>query len=87
MYTPLQWQKKDGKRTDYRYDFLARLVDTAYPDGSHERLFRDGAGNRIKHVLPEQYKEAEDDGEGWTYTYDEGNRLRARRGGGKHLCL
>ena len=40
-----------------------------------ERFFYDGAGNRTKHVLPEQYDEKTDNGEGRTYTYDEAGRL------------
>ena len=41
-----------------------------YPDGGTERFIRDGAGNRIKHILPEQYDPATDDGAGYGYTYD-----------------
>lgn len=40
-----------------------------YPDGGTERFIRDGAGNRIKHILPEQYDPATDDGAGYGYTY------------------
>lgn len=50
-------------------------LEIHHPDGGVERFFYDAAGNRIKHVLPEQYDETADDGEGWVYAYDEGNRL------------
>ena len=46
-----------------------------YPDGGTERFIRDGAGNRIKHILPEQYDPATDDGAGYGYTYDAEDRL------------
>ena len=75
MYTPKQWKEKNGKRTDYRYDFLERLTDTAHPDGSHERLLRDGEGNILKKVHPNAYDAAAKDGEGVTYDYDGENRL------------
>ena len=75
MYRPMQWKRKDGKRTDYRYDFLERLVDTAYPDGSHERLWRDGEGNILKEVHPNAYDDRTKDGEGVCYDYDGENRL------------
>ena len=75
MYTPIQWEKRDGKRTDYKYDFLERLVDTAHPDGSHEKLFRDGEGNILKRVHPNAYDEKTKDGEGTRYDYDGENRL------------
>lgn len=75
LYTPKQWEKKDGKRTDYRYDFLARPVDTVYPDGSHQKLFRDGEGNILKEVHPNSYDSISGDGEGTRYDYDMENRL------------
>ncbi|MBD5471572.1 MAG: RHS repeat protein [Lachnospiraceae bacterium] len=75
MYTPIQWEKRDGKRTDYQYDFLEHLVDTAYSDGSHEKLFRDGEGNILKKVHPNAYDEKTKDGEGTCYDYDGENRL------------
>lgn len=55
LYTPIQWKEQSGKRTEYRYDFLERLIDTAYPDGSHERKYRDGEGNVLKEVHPNAY--------------------------------
>ncbi|MDE5907728.1 MAG: hypothetical protein K2H52_03125 [Lachnospiraceae bacterium] len=75
MYSPRQWAEKSGKRTDYRYDFLERIIDTAYPDGSHEKLFRDGEGNILKKVHPNAYDEKTKDGEGTYYDYDGENRL------------
>lgn len=75
MYSPRQWEEKSGKRTDYRYDFLERLTDTAYPDGSHEKLFRDGEGNILKRVHPNAYDGKTKDGEGTSYDYDGENRL------------
>ncbi len=75
MYTPMQWKGIDGKRTDYKYDFLERIIDTAYPDGSHERLLRDGEGNILKKVHPNAYEERTKDGEGTCYDYDGENRL------------
>ncbi|MEY8268875.1 RHS repeat-associated core domain-containing protein [Lachnospiraceae bacterium 64-25] len=75
MYSPRQWAEKSGKRTDYRYDFLERLTDTAYPDGSHEKLFRDGEGNILKKVHPNAYDGKTKDGEGTSYDYDGENRL------------
>lgn len=40
-----------------------------------ERFFRDGNGNCTKHVLPEDYDAAIDDGPGYSYRYDEADRL------------
>jgi len=79
MYTPRQWKEQDGKRTDYKYDFLERLVDTTYPDGSHEKLFRDGEGNILKKVHQNAYDDRTKDGDGTCYDYDgENHVLRIR---------
>ena len=75
LYTPIQWKEQSGKRTEYRYDFLERLIDTAYPDGSHERKYRDGEGNVLKEVHPNAYDGKTQDGEGTTYDYDGENRV------------
>ena len=75
LYTPIQWKEQSGKRTEYRYDFLERLIDTAYPDGSHERKYRDGEGNVLKEVHPNAYDNKTQDGEGTTYDYDGENRV------------
>ncbi|MBR3603071.1 MAG: hypothetical protein IKL49_12230, partial [Lachnospiraceae bacterium] len=57
------------------YDGDHRLLKIYHPDGGIERFFYDAAGNRIGHILTEQYAEAQEEGAGWHYTYDEGNRL------------
>ncbi|MCH5262821.1 MAG: AHH domain-containing protein, partial [Lachnospiraceae bacterium] len=75
LYTPIQWKEQSGKRTEYRYDFLERLIDTAYPDGSHERKYRDGEGNVLKEVHPNAYDNKTQDGEGTAYDYDGENRM------------
>ncbi len=74
-YTPIQWQNKDGRRIEYKYDFLERLIDTVHPDGSHERLYRDGEGNIIKEVHPNAYDDKTGDGAGTVRDYDGENRL------------
>ena len=50
-----------GEGTHYRYNRDHQLLAIHYPDGGTERFIRDGAGNRIKHILPEQYDPATDD--------------------------
>ncbi len=74
-YSPKQWKEKKGKRTEYRYDFLERLMDTEYADGSHEKLVRDGEGNILKEVHPNAYDPVTKDGAGTVYEYDGDNRL------------
>ena len=64
-----------GEGTHYRYNRDHQLLAIHYPDGGTERFIRDGAGNRIKHILPEQYDPATDDGAGYGYTYDAEDRL------------
>lgn len=64
-----------GEGTHYRYNRDHQLLVIHYPDGGTERFIRDGAGNRIKHILPEQYDPATDDGAGYGYTYDAEDRL------------
>ncbi len=76
-YSPRQWKDRSMGHTAYQYDFLNNLTDTIYPDGSHEKLFRDGMGNITKKVHPNAYDEKEKDGEGICYDYDgEGHLLR-----------
>ncbi len=75
LYSPKQWAAGNGKRTEYRYDFLDRLTETIYGDGSHEKQFRDGEGNIVKKVHPNAYDAKTGDGEGTIYDYDGENRL------------
>ena len=75
LYSPKQWEAGNGKGTQYRYDFLSRLTETIYSDGSHEKQFRDGEGNIVKKVHPNAYDAKSGDGEGTVYDYDGENRL------------
>ena len=75
FYTPTQWKAGKGERTEYRYDFLGRRVETRYPDGSREKRFLDGEGNVVKEVHPNAYDGETGDGEGTRYEYDGENRL------------
>jgi len=53
------------------------VIDTLRPDGSHERLLRDGEGHILKKVHPNAYQKDPDDGEGIRYEYDsDGNQIR-----------
>jgi YD repeat-containing protein len=77
LYSPAQWQAGNGKRTEYRYDFLDRLEETIHSDGSHEKQFLDGEGNILKKVHPNAYDQKTGDGEGTCYEYDtDGHLLR-----------
>ena len=77
-YSPKAWKEKQGE-ISYKYDFLDRLVDTIHPDGSHERILRDGEGNILKEIHPNAYQEEVDDGEGICYEYDSDyNKIRIR---------
>ena len=77
-YSPKAWKEKQGE-ISYKYDFLDRLVDTIHPDGSHERILRDGEGNILKEIHPNAYQEEVDDGEGIRYEYDSDyNKIRIR---------
>ena len=79
LYSPKQWAAGNGQRTEYRYDFLDRLTETIYGDGSHGKQFRDGEGNIIKKVHPNAYDPKTGDGEGTRYDYDGENRMLRTR--------
>lgn len=79
LYSPEQWAAGNGKRTEYRYDFLDRLTETIHSDGSHEKQFRDGEGNIVKKVHPNAYDARTGDGEGTRYDYDGENRMLRTR--------
>ena len=70
MGNRVQVEDSEGVST-YSYDFLDRLVEAQYPDGSWERFGMDLAGNRVRH----------EDGDGVTsYLLDAGDRLLATSG-------
>ena len=79
LYSPKQWEAGNGKGTQYRYDFLSRLIETIHSDGSHEKQLRDGEGNIIKVVHPNAYDAKTGDGDGTIYDYDGENRLLRTR--------
>ena len=65
----------NGNSIIYHYDSMNRQIRIIDKEGGITRLFYDEAGNVVKHVSPENYKEDEDDGLGTSYKYDGSNRL------------
>ncbi|WP_034328740.1 sugar-binding protein, partial [Alkaliphilus transvaalensis] len=59
----------------YQYDKDNRKIKTIYPDGGIERFYYDSQGNLIKHITPEYYNIEKDDGEGYTFKYNNLNQL------------
>lgn len=58
-----------------QYDSNDNKIRIIYPDQSIERIFYDPMGNILKKVQPMDYDAKRDDGPGYTYEYDEVNRL------------
>ena len=50
-------------------------IKTVYPDGGVLREKYDSCNNLCKRILPGQYDAVRDDGAGYTYRYDNMNRL------------
>ena len=73
-YTP---DMEPGKSTGimYQYDMNHNRIKTVYPDGGVLREKYDSCNNLCKRILPEQYDAVRDDGAGYTYRYDNMNRL------------
>ena len=67
----------EGMVNRYAYGEWEEPIRLIYPDGGIERRFYDAKGNIIKKVLPEQYNEIVDDGEGTVYVYDCRDRVSA----------
>lgn len=75
-YPPVQWEKKEGAH-EYRYDFMARLVDAITPLEGHRRVFRNAAGDITRRIHPVSYALHGEEGEGTRYEYDsDGNCIR-----------
>ena len=69
--------KDGGTGIEYVYDKDNRKIKSIYPDGGIERFVYDSNGNVIKHISPQYYDEASDDGLGYSYTYDNMNHLKS----------
>lgn len=64
----------NGIGTEYRYDFMDRLIRTTDPMQNEQRVMYDIHDNLVKAVHPNEYSRAEDDGAGVEYEYDHRNR-------------
>lgn len=65
----------DDGTTTTEYNGRDNIVRITDPEGNITRMKYDQIGNLIKLIKPEEYSEADDDGDGYTFYYDAMDRL------------
>ena len=73
--SPVESDQENARGIHYEYDLNGNRIRTYYQDGGILREKYDACNNLIKRILPENYNAQTDDGAGYTYQYDELNRL------------